>query len=201
MNIFKELFDNIKAEWDLATANPSPELCASVKRAIEGKDGYLCSKFENSMSAIGHGRILGDMESAGVTIYDPIEIVAKAIGRPDDQDQVKETIEAEKIVLFLRNKMYTDDQIERIGQIAMSLQKNGGNTNAVMKDISTADIDSVNAVIQLMTEYQNLNHVAPAKPAPAESKKTTSSRKAASAKKTTNENMEKPFSTEAAPAQ
>lgn len=197
MNIFKELFDNIKAEWDLATANPSPELCASVKRAIDGGDGDLCAEFEDSTSWLGHGRILGDMENAGLTINNSAEDIARVTGWP--VDQVKETVEAEKIVLFLRKKMYADDQIKRIGQIAMSLQRNNGDVNAVMKDISTADVDSVNAVVQLMAEYQNLNPVAPTKPAPAESKKTTSSRKS-SAKKT-NENMEQPFTTEPATAQ
>ena len=198
MNIFKELFDNIKEEWDLATASPSPELRASVKRAIDGGDGDLCAEFEDSTSWLGHGRILGDMENAGLTINNSAEDIARVTGWP--VDRVKETVEAEKIVLFLRKKMYADDQIKRIGQIAMSLQRNNGDVNAVMKDISTADVDSVNAVVQLMAEYQNLNPIVPAAK-PAESKKTTSSRKAASAKKTTNENMEKPFSTEAAPAQ
>lgn len=195
MNIFKELFDNIKAEWDLAVASPSPELRASVKRAIDGGDGDLCAEFEDSTSWLGHGRILGDMENAGLTINNPAEDIARVTGWP--VDQVKETVEAEKIVLFLRKKMYTDDQIKRIGQIAMSLQRNDGDVNAVIKDVSAVDVDSVNAVIQLMNEYQNLNPVAPAAK-PAESKKTTSSRK--SPTKKTNESMEKPFTTEAAPA-
>ena len=196
MNIFKELIDNIKAEWDLATANPSPELCASVKRAIEKKDGNLCAEFEDSTSWLGHGRILGDMENAGMTIDDPVDAIASAIGW--DADQVKETIEAEKIVVFLRKKMYTDDQIRRIGQIAMSLQRNDGDINAVMKDVGIVDADSVNAVIQLMNEYQSLNPVtaASSKQQTTETKKTASSRKSTSKKSTSSDTAEKPFTIE-----
>lgn len=146
----REIRDNIKAEWDLATANPSPELCASVRRAIESEDGNLCAKFEDSTTWLGHGRILGDMKEKNLTIDDPVEVIAKTTGW--SEDQVKSTVEAQKIVRFLRAKLYENDQIKRIGSIAMSLQNNHGDVSHVT-DETGADAESVNAVIQLMNEY------------------------------------------------
>lgn len=146
----REIRDNIKAEWDLATANPSPELCASVRRAIESEDGDLCSKFEDSTTWLGHGRILGDMKEKNLTVDDPVEVIAKTTGW--SEDQVKSTVEAQKIVRFLRAKLYENDQIKRIGSIAMSLQNNHGDVSRVTVETG-ADAESVNAVIQLMNEY------------------------------------------------
>lgn len=146
----REIRDNIKAEWDLATANPSPELCASVRRAIESEDGDLCAKFEDSTTWLGHGRILGDMKEKNLTIDDPVEVIAKTTGWSDDQ--VRATVEAQKIVRFLRTKLYENDQIKRIGSIAMSLQNNNGDISRVTTETG-ADGESVNAVIQLMNEY------------------------------------------------
>ena len=153
LNMFdwlREIRDNIKAEWDLATANPSPELCASVRRAIESEDGDLCAKFEDSTTWLGHGRILGDMEEKNLTIDDPVEVIAKTTGWSDDQ--VRATVEAQKIVRFLRAKLYENEQIKRIGSIAMSLQNNNGDISRVTAETG-ADVESVNAVIQLMNEY------------------------------------------------
>lgn len=146
----RELGYTIKAEFDLATANPSPELCASVKRSIENEDGDLCAEFENSTSWLGHGRILGDMKEKNLTIDDPIEVIAKTIGWPEDN--VRSTVEAQKIVRFLRTKLYENDQIKRIGSIAMALQNNNGDISLVTAETG-ADAESVNAVIQLMNEY------------------------------------------------
>lgn len=146
----RELGYTIKAEFDLATANPSPELCASVKRAIDNNDGRLCSAFEDSAIWIVHGRILGDMEEKNLTIDDPAETIAKATGW--DVERVRKTIEAQKIVIFLRKKLYEDDQIKRIGSIAMSLQKNNGDISLVTNETG-AEKESVLAVIQLMNEY------------------------------------------------
>lgn len=186
LNPFRELFDNIKAEWDLATANPSPELCASVKKAINNTDADLCAEFEDSTTWLGHGRILGDMESAGLTVDDPVEEIANKIGWP--VDQVRETVEAEKIVLYLRKKLYGEDQIRRIGKIAMALQKNEGNVSQTANQLQT-DIESVETVVNLMNEYHG-------KPQPnATARKTSSKKQPAATKKA---EVEKPFVVEAA---
>ncbi len=76
----REIKDNIAAESDLATADPSPELCASVKRAMENGDADLCGSINDSTSWLGHGRILGDIEVSGLTIDDSVEKIAKTIG-------------------------------------------------------------------------------------------------------------------------
>ena len=76
----REIKDNIAAESDLATADPSPELCASVKRAMENGDADLCGSINDSTSWLGHGRSLGDIEVSGLTIDDSVEKIAKTIG-------------------------------------------------------------------------------------------------------------------------
>ena len=184
LNPFRELFDNIKAEWDLATANPSPELCASVKKAINNTDADLCAEFEDSTTWLGHGRILGDMEAAGLTVDDPVEEIANKIGWP--AEQVRETVEAEKIVLYLRKKLYGEDQIRRIGKIAMALQKNEGNVSQTANQLRT-DVESVETVVALMDEYQG-------KAQPPVNTRKTSSKKQPATKKA---EVEKPFVVEA----
>ena len=146
----REIRDNIKAEWDLATANPSQELCDSVGRAMHNKDTKACAAIEDSMSWLGHGRILGDMEAAGLSINDPVDLIASKIGY--DEDQIRETIEAQKIVNFLRGRLYETDQIVKIGNISRSLQKNNGDIMSVIKDMNTSE-ESVRAVMQVMNDY------------------------------------------------
>lgn len=146
----REIRDNVVAEVSLAFASPSDELVKSVHRATHSDDARMCAAIEDSTSFIGHGRILGDMEVAGLTINDPVEHIASVINWP--VDQVRETIEAEKIVLFLKQKLYEKDQIIRIGNISRSLQRNGGDVQTTAAECS-ADIESVNAVIQLLNEY------------------------------------------------
>ena len=194
----REIRDNIKAEWDLATANPSPELCASVRRAIEREDGDLCAEFENSTTWLGHGRILGDMEEKNLTIDDPVEVIAKTTGWSDDQ--VRATVEAQKIVRFLRTKLYENEQIKRIGSIAMSLQNNNGDISRVTAETG-ADAESVNAVIQLMNEYAasiggqivwSVPAAEPEKEVPTQQTKSTS--KKTSSKAAAKKEMVKPLS-------
>ena len=146
----RELKDNVVAEVSLAFASPSDELVESVRRATHSDDARMCAAIEDSTSFIGHGRILGDMEVAGLTINDPVEHIASVINWP--VDQVRETVEAEKIVLFLKQKLYEKEQIIRIGNISRSLQRNGGDVQTTAAECS-ADIESVNAVIQLLNEY------------------------------------------------
>lgn len=148
----RELKDNVVAEVSLAFASPSDELVKSVHRATHthSDDARMCAAIEDSKSFIGHGRILGDMEVAGLTINDPVDHIAKTIGW--SEEDVRETIEAEKIVLFLKQKLYEKDQIIRIGKISLSLQRNGGDVQATATECD-ADVDSVNAVIQLINEY------------------------------------------------
>lgn len=149
----REIRDNVVAEVSLAFASPSDELVKSVHRATHSDDARMCAAIEDSTSFIGHGRILGDMEVAGLTINDPVEHIASVINWP--VDQVRETIEAEKIVLFLKQKLYEKDQIVRIGNISRALQRNGGDVQATATECG-ADVDSVNAVIQLLNEYAAL---------------------------------------------
>lgn len=149
----RELKDNVVAEVSLAFASPSDELVESVRRATHSDDARMCTAIEDSTSFIGHGRILGDMEVAGLTINDPVEHIASVINWP--VDQVRETVEAEKIVLFLKQKLYEKDQIVRIGNISRALQRNGGDVQATATECG-ADVDSVNAVIQLLNEYAAL---------------------------------------------
>ena len=149
----RELKDNVVAEVSLAFASPSDELVESVRRATHSDDARMCAAIEDSTSFIGHGRILGDMEVAGLTINDPVEHIASVINWP--VDQVRETVEAEKIVLFLKQKLYEKDQIVRIGNISRALQRNGGDVQAKATECG-ADVDSVNAVIQLLNEYAAL---------------------------------------------
>ena len=149
----RELKDNVVAEVSLAFASPSDELVESVRRATHSDDARMCAAIEDSTSFIGHGRILGDMEVAGLTINDPVEHIASVINWP--VDQVRETVEAEKIVLFLKQKLYEKDQIVRIGNISRALQRNGGDVQATATECG-ADVDSVNAVIQLLNEYAAL---------------------------------------------
>lgn len=146
----REIRDNVVAEVSLAFASPSDELVESVRRATHSDDARMCAAIEDSTSFIGHGRILGDMAVAGLTINDPVEHIASVINWP--VDQVRETIEAEKIVLFLKQKLYEKEQIIRIGNISRSLQRNGGDVQTTAAECS-ADIESVNAVIQLLNEY------------------------------------------------
>ena len=152
LNPFKELFDNIAAEISLATADPSPELCASVKRAINNTDADLCAEFEDSTIWLGHGRILGDMEAAGLTVDDPVEEIAKKIGWP--VEQVKETVEAEKIVLYLRKKLYSDDQIRRIGKISQGLKRNHNDIEKTSLECGE-NKDFVKKVSDLLEEYKS----------------------------------------------
>ena len=149
----REIRDNVVAEVSLAFASPSDELVESVRRATHSDDARMCAAIEDSTSFIGHGRILGDMEEAGLSINDPVEHIASVINWPIDQ--VRETVEAEKIVLFLKQKLYEKDQIVRIGNISRALQRNGGDVQATATECG-ADVDSVNAVIQLLNEYAAL---------------------------------------------
>lgn len=195
----REIRDNIKAEWDLATANPSPELCASVRRAIQTHDGDLCAEFENSTSWLGHGRILGDIKEKGLSIEDSLDKISKETGW--SVEQINRTLEAYKIVLFLRKKLYEDEQIRRIGEIAMSLQNNNGDVPLVAAETG-ADAESVNVVIQLMNEYaasiggQVIWSVPitpePEKEVPAQQTKSTS--KKTSSKAAAKKEMVKPLS-------
>ena len=197
-DFLREICDNIKAEFDLATANPSPELCASVRRAINNKDSDLCAEFEDSTSWLGHGRILGDMEAKGLSVETPINVIIATLNWPEDQ--IRETVEAEKVVLFLRKKMYEDEQIKRIGKIAMALQKNNGDV-AIVTNLLGCDVESVNAVIQLMNEYAatqggSVVWQAQVTEEKKEEKKTTSSSKStkkASASTKKEPEMVKPF--------
>lgn len=199
----REIRDNIKAEWDLATANPSPESCASVRRAIENEDARACAAIEDSMSWMDHGRILGDMEAAGLSINDPVDLIASKIGY--GEDLIRETIEAQKIVNFLRSRMYETDQIVKIGDISRSLQKNNGDIMAVVRDLNT-DEESVKTVMQVMNDYAssvggaivwampgNITE-APAPASTSKPKKGSSSKAAAKAAAT------KPFTTADTPA-
>ena len=146
----REIADVIKAEIDIATANPSEEMVASMRRALHNEDAEMCAAIEDSSNHLIHGRILGDMEVAGLTINDPVDHIAKTIGW--SEKEVRETVEAEKIVLFLKQKLYEKDQIIRIGNISLSLQRNGGNVQETAAECG-ADIESINAVIQLLNEY------------------------------------------------
>ena len=146
----REIADIVKAEIDIATANPSEEMVASMRRALHNEDAEMCAAIEDSSNHLIHGRILGDMEVAGLTINDPVDHIAKTIGW--SEQEVRETVEAEKIVLFLKQKLYDKDQIIRIGNISLSLQRNGGDVKETAVECG-ADIDSVNAVIQLLNEY------------------------------------------------
>lgn len=146
----REIVDVVKAEIDIATANPSEEMVASMRRALHNEDAEMCAAIEDSSNHLIHGRILGDMEVAGLTINDPVDHIAKTIGW--SEKEVRETVEAEKIVLFLKQKLYEKDQIIRIGHISLSLQRNGGDVQATAAECGT-DIESVNAVIQLLNEY------------------------------------------------
>ena len=199
----REIRDNIKAEWDLATANPSPEHCASVRRAIENDDARACAAIEDSMTWLDHGRILGDMNVAGLTINDPVDLISSKTGY--DEDWIRETIEAQKIVNFLRGRMYETDQIVKIGNISRSLQKNNGDIMAVVKDLNT-DEESVKTVIQVMNDYASSvggaivwtmpgnTTEAPAPASTSKPKKGSSSSKAAAKAAT------KPFTTADTPA-
>ena len=149
----REIKDNVVAEVSLAFASPSDELVKSVRRATHSDDARMCAAIEDSTSFIGHGRILGDMDEAGLSVNDPVEHIASVINWP--VDQVRETVEAEKIVLFLKQKLYEKDQIVRIGNISRALQRNGGDVQATATECG-ADVDSVNAVIQLLNEYAAL---------------------------------------------
>ena len=146
----REIADVIKAEIDIATANPSEEMVASMRRALHNEDAEMCAAIEDSSNYLIHGRILGDMEVAGLSINDPVDHIAKTIGW--SEEEVRETVEAEKIVLFLKQKLYEKNQIIRIGNISLSLQRNGGDVQTTAAECS-ADIESVNAVIQLLNEY------------------------------------------------
>ena len=152
LNPFKELFDNIAAEISLATANPSPELEASVKRAINNDDGDICAAFEDSTSWLGHGRILGDMEAAGLTIHDSVEKISRITGWP--KDSVSKTVETQKIVLFLRKKMYTDAQIKRIGKISQGLKRNYNDIEKTAFECGE-NKDYVKKISDLLEEYKS----------------------------------------------
>lgn len=201
----REIRDVIKAEWDLATANPSQELCDSVGRAMHNKDAKACAAIEDSMSWLGHGRILGDMEAAGLSINDPVDLIASKIGY--DEDQIRETIEAQKIVNFLRGRLYETDQIVKIGNISRSLQKNNGDITAVVRDLNT-DEESVKAVMQVMSDYASsvggaIVWTVPGNtteaPAPA-STSTSKPKKGSSSSKAAAKAATKPFTTADTPA-
>lgn len=148
----REIKDNIVAEIDLATADPSPELCASVKRAMENEDADLCGEINDSTSWLGHGRILGDMKVAGLSIDDPVDEIAKAIGWP--QDQVRETVKTERFIRFLKEKMYIKDQIRQMGVIVNLLKKNENNIDKTATQCNVAK-EYVNTVIKLQEEFEN----------------------------------------------
>ena len=148
----REIKDNIVAEIDLATADPSPELCASVKRAMENEDADLCGEINDSTSWLGHGRILGDMEAAGLSIDDPVDEIAKAIGW--SQDQVRETVKTERFIRFLKEKMYVKDQIRQMGVIANHLKKNKNNIDKTAAQCNVAK-EYVNTVLKLLEEFES----------------------------------------------
>ena len=148
----REIKDNIVAEIDLATADPSPELCASVKRAMENEDADLCGEINDSMTWLGHGRILGDMEAAGLSIDDPVDEIAKAIGWP--QDKVRETVKTERFIRFLKEKMYVKDQIRQMGVIANHLKKNKNNIEKTAAQYNVAK-EYVNTVLKLLEEFED----------------------------------------------
>ena len=204
----REIRDVIKAEWDLATANPSQELCDSVGRAMHNKDAKACAAIEDSMSWLGHGRILGDMEAAGLSINDPVDLIASKIGY--SEDQIRETIEAQKIVNFLRGRMYETDQIVKIGNISRSLQKNNGDIMSVIKDMNTSE-ESVRAVMQVMNDYASSvggaivwtmpsSDTAEIPETPAPTSSTTKTKKGSSSSKAAAKAATKPFTTADTPA-
>ena len=148
----REIKDNIVAEVELATANPSDEMVASVRRAIKNEDADLCGTFSDSTSWLGHGRILGDMEAAGLSIDDQVDEIAKVIGWP--QDQVRETVETERFIRFLKTKMYAKDQIRQMGVIANQLKKNKNNVDQTAAQCNVAK-EYVNTVLKLVEEFEN----------------------------------------------
>lgn len=148
----REIKDVVAAEIDIATADPSPELCASVKRAMENEDADLCGAISASTSWAGHGRILGDMEAAGLSIDDPVDEIAKAIGW--SQDQVRETVKTERFVRFLKGKMYIKDQIRQMGVIVNLLKKNKNNIDKTAEQCNVAK-EYVNTVLKLLEEFEN----------------------------------------------
>ena len=93
----REIRDNVVAEVSLAFASPSDELVKSVRKATHSDDARMCAAIEDSTSFIGHGRILGEMEEAGLSVNDSVEHIASVIKWPEDQ--VRETVEAQRIVL------------------------------------------------------------------------------------------------------
>ena len=148
----REIKDNIVAEIDLATADPSPELCASVKRAMENEDADLRGEINDSTTWLGHGRILGDMEAAGLSINDPVDEIAKAIDWP--QDQVRETVKTERFIRFLKEKMYVKDQIRQMGVISNHLKKNKNNIDKTAVQCNVAK-EYVNTVLKLLEEFES----------------------------------------------
>lgn len=148
----REIKDNIVAEIDLATADPSPEHCASVRRAMQSEDAHLCAAINDSTSWLGHGRILGDMEAAGLSIDDPVEKIVKTIGY--SQDLVRDTVKAERFVRFLKEKMYVKDQISQMGVILNLLKKNENNIDKTAAQCNVAK-EYVNTVIKLQEEFEN----------------------------------------------
>lgn len=144
----REIRDNIKAEVYLSL--PAKKERSSLWRGIINEDGALCAEFEDSYNRIIIGRILSDIENKNLSIYDPVELLAEKTGY--SKKKVASVVEAEKIVLFLRKKSYGNDEIKRIGTIAMSLQKNKGDAVEVSRDTG-ADMESISAVISLINEY------------------------------------------------
>lgn len=144
------------------------------------------------------------MNVAGLTINDPVDLISSKTGY--DEDWIRETIEAQKIVNFLRGRMYETDQIVKIGNISRSLQKNNGDIMAVVKDLNT-DEESVKTVIQVMNDYASSvggaivwtvpgnTTEAPAPTSTSKPKKGSSSSKAAAKAAAT-----KPFTTADTPA-
>lgn len=149
-NWLKEIADNVVAEVSLATASPDKALMESVKKSIKNEDSHMCAAIEDAETAVTHGRILNDIKAAGLNIEDTPETIAQVIKWP--VKQVMDTVEAQKIVVFLKKKLYEKDQIIRIGNISRALQRNGGDVQATAAECG-ADIDSVNAVIRLINEY------------------------------------------------
>lgn len=192
----------MKAEWALAKARPSEELCEAVQDSISNEDAFMCSYIDDEYSIIAYGMILHKMKKNNFNLNDSPEEIAEKLNL--SEDQIRTTIEAEKVVQFLKNKQYTKDEIKRIGEVSRLLSKNEGDVEKTAKECEDGELDSVEAVKALLDEYKASNIVySPSVSKPSQEKKTTSSRKS-STKKTAQNNsteMEKPFTTEPVTAQ
>ena len=194
----REIRDNIEAGVYLTTPG-SKTGTSSLWNGIINEDGALCAEFEDSYNRIIIGRILSDIESKKLSIYDTVELLAKKTGWLEKK--ITCVVEAEKIVLFLRKKSYDNDEIKRIGAIAMSLQKNNGDVSAVSEKTG-ADMESISAVISLINEYATSIGgqvvwsvpVATSEPEKETAQQTKSTSKKTSSKAAAKKEMVKPLS-------